>query len=62
MHNNEETNARLERLEKKVFGNGELGIAQQNNIMWRVHVWMLCTLSAGLGAIATVILHKILKP
>ena len=52
---------RLERLERKMFGNGELGVAQQNSIMWRVHVWVLCALSAGLGIAATVVIQRLMK-
>jgi hypothetical protein len=31
-----------------LHGNGNFGVVQKVNIMWRLHVWVLCTLS-GLG-------------
>ena len=48
-------------LTKILQGEGEnLGIIAQHRIMWRFHVWLLCSLSAGLGAIATILLKHYL--
>jgi len=55
-------NTRIARLEGAVFGNGKLGIAQQNLIMWRFHVWILCLLSSAAGVAVTIAVHKFLKP
>lgn len=38
---------------------GEGGIAHKVNVMWRAHVWLLCTLSAGVGFLLKVILETI---
>lgn len=36
--------------ETTLFGKaGSMGIAHKVNIMWRAHVWVLCTLSAAVG-------------
>lgn len=40
-----------------LFGReGMLGLAQQVNVLWRIHVWLLCSMSAGLGSLCTGVL------
>lgn len=37
-----------------LFGvRGRNGIIQRVDVMWRVHVWILCSVSAGAGIFAT---------
>jgi hypothetical protein len=44
----------MERYDELLFGKGgSLGLAQQVKVMWRIHVWILCTLSAIAGSILT---------
>ncbi len=38
--------------------NGIPGVTYKVNVMWRIHVWVLCTLSCGVGVIATELIHK----
>lgn len=64
----DELSHRIEQIEKwqtrvneAIYGNGELGISQKNNIMWRLHVWVLCSLSGGFGIAATIIIQKLMK-
>ncbi len=52
---------RVARLEGAVFGNGKLGIAQQNLIMWRFHVYLLSLLSLAAGVLITILVHKFWK-
>ena len=39
----------------------KLGLLAEHRIMWRVHVWALCTLSGGLGITATLVIQRIVK-
>jgi hypothetical protein len=48
-------------LKTTIMGNGGFGLSQKVNVMWRVHVWLLCSASAVLGAGATALLGKLLK-
>lgn len=41
--------------------NGNIGLYAEHKILWRVHVWLLCTMSAIAGTIGTVIIHNWLK-
>lgn len=42
---------RFETIEKLLLGEGgKFGIAHQVNVLWRVHIWVACTLSAIAGA------------
>lgn len=53
----------IKRLNDAVFGqDGKLGIAQQNMIMWRFHVYLLCLCSGAVGVTITILVHKFLKP
>lgn len=36
----------------------ELGLAHMVRVMWRGHVWLLCTLSAAIGVIGTLTIEK----
>ena len=36
--------------------NGQLGLLQKVEIMWRAHVWALCTLSAAAGAAGALVI------
>ncbi|MDE2097615.1 MAG: hypothetical protein KGL39_10240 [Patescibacteria group bacterium] len=43
-------------------GNGRrLGLLAEHRIMWRAHVWLLCSLSGLLGIILTVIVQHMIK-
>lgn len=52
---------RISDLEKTAYGNGELGDHQKVTIMWRIHVWLLCAGSAGLGTVFTIIIQRYMK-
>lgn len=40
--------------EALLFGeDGDMGDHHRVSVMWRVHVWILCTISAALGGILT---------
>lgn len=59
----DELRKEVQRLTEAVFGdNGKLGMAQQNLIMWRFHVYLLCICSGAVGVTVTVLVHKFLKP
>jgi hypothetical protein len=48
--------------DKEIHGSkGELGIKNRVDILWRIHVWLLCTLSGGAGVIATLIIQRLAK-
>jgi hypothetical protein len=54
-------NGRLSKLETILFGkDGGGGLIQQHMILWRVHVWILCTLSALIGTGLTVLVQRYL--
>jgi hypothetical protein len=36
---------------------GQLGLLQKVEIMWRMHVWVLCSISAGLGGALTLMVR-----
>jgi hypothetical protein len=41
---------RLANLERVTYGdNRAMGLQTKVNIMWRLHIWLLCTLSAAAG-------------
>lgn len=41
---------RLGMVERILFGkDGAGGIVQEHKVMWRIHVWLLCTGSAAVG-------------
>ena len=41
--------ARVNEYWKILNGNGNLGLIQKVSIMWRAHVWVMCTLSGIIG-------------
>ena len=41
---------------------GELGMLQKVAVMWRVHVWLLCTFSAASGCIGTLVAKHFFFP
>ena len=46
--------------DKVLFGReGEPGLAHKVGFMWRIHVWILCTLSGLVGALLVSIAHKL---
>lgn len=46
--------ANVDQHDKTLYGlNGDFGLSQKVNVMWRAHVWVLCTLSAGAGSVIT---------
>lgn len=49
------------KVERTLFGNGEMGDHLKVTIMWRIHVWVLCSLSAGAGIIFTILVQKFFK-
>lgn len=54
---------RISILERIVFGKeNHGGILQQHVIMWRIHVWLLCTASGCLGFCLKWGLDKFAKP
>jgi hypothetical protein len=53
---------RLRLVEKLLFGReGNRGLIQEHTIMWRIHVWVLCSFSAGLGVLITLLIQRLSK-
>ena len=52
---------RIHKMEKTVYGNGEMGLQTRMTIMWRAWVWFLCTMSAGIGFVANEIVKSLHK-
>lgn len=49
--------SRLSVIERVLFGKeGTGGLLVEHRVMWRAHVWALCTLSAGAGSAVTLII------
>lgn len=60
--NNEYIQDRVKHHEETLFGkDGELGIVHQVKVMWRAHVWVLCTLSGALGFFIRPYIETVLK-
>ena len=54
---------RLGEIAETLYGKqGAGGIVSKVNVMWRIHTWLLCTLSGGLGVLGTLLIQKIVKP
>lgn len=54
--------SRLHVMERVLFGeDGAGGLIQEHKLLWRAHVWLLCTLSAGMGAVATIVIQKLTR-
>lgn len=52
-------NDRMKLIEILLFGKeGGQGLIQQHNIMWRMHVWLWCSLSTLVGSAITLIVLK----
>ena len=52
--------ARLALIETVLFGrHGKDGLVTKVNFMWRAHVWLMCSLSAGFGFMLREFLIKI---
>lgn len=50
----------VNRHEKELYGDGaNLGVSQKVAVLWRIHTWLLCTLSALAGSAATIAVQKI---
>jgi hypothetical protein len=54
---------RVETLEGIIFDGrgGTLGLRTRVMILWRSHVWLLCTLSAGVGSLLTCTMQYLFK-
>lgn len=53
---------RLALVEHLLFGkDGQGGLIQQHTILWRIHVWILCTLSGLVGTGLTILVQRYLK-
>lgn len=49
----------VEAHDRTLFGkDGNFGMTQKVQIMWRAHVWVLCSLSAGVGSAITFLISK----
>lgn len=45
-------------LKQVIYGNGVAGLVHKVNIIWRAHVWLLCTASGFAGSIITLIAYR----
>lgn len=52
------TKEQEDKLARDFYGNGALGVMQKVTIMWRIHVWVLCTLSGGIGLVVGALVRK----
>ncbi len=49
--------------DKELYGDGtNLGISQKVTVLWRLHTWLLCSLSALAGSGVTLAVQKIIHP
>jgi len=54
---------RVNTVEKELAGSGsELGLKQKVNVMWRLHVWILCSFSGIAGSLLTLMIQKFRHP
>lgn len=54
---------RLNQYDELLLGkNGDGGMISKVNMMWRAHIWILCTFSAGAGFFLKVALEQTMKP
>jgi hypothetical protein len=50
LEKHEHLNSRVEDHHTTLYGsNGNFGVSQKVVVMWRVHVWLLCSVSAAVG-------------
>ena len=52
---------KVEQIRQELYGNGSMGLVQKVSIMWRAHVWILCSLSAVIGSVITAIVRWLIK-
>lgn len=53
----------VSRHDKELYGDGaSLGISQKVNVLWRLHVWLLCLLSGLAGSGITLAFQKLVHP
>lgn len=56
-------NDRVARHESDLYGDGRtLGLMQKVSVMWKIHWWIACAVSAVIGAIGTEMFHRIFHP
>lgn len=54
--------ARVQQLRDDFYGTREtMGAKTKLDILWRGHIWLLCTLSAGAGSGLTFVVERLLK-
>lgn len=49
------------RVMRDLYGNGKWGISQKIGIVWRIYIWLLCTMSAAIGFLARSVINGNLK-
>lgn len=53
---------RVARHDEALFGvQGRDGLIQRVDVMWRIHIWVLCTASAGFGFALKAFLEMLIK-
>lgn len=53
-------NKRTSMIEQVLHGeHGNLGLVQKVNVVWRVHVWLLCLFSGIAGSFLTLLIQRI---
>lgn len=53
---------RLAVVERVLFGRDNAGgLVSQHQVLWRIHTWILAGLSAGFGALMTLVVEKLSK-
>ncbi len=51
----------LSKHDKELYGDGSnLGISQKVTVLWRLHTWLLCSLSALAGSGITIAVQRIM--
>lgn len=54
--------AKVKRHDKELYGEGNaIGVSQKVGVMWRVHVWLACAISAVLGFLSNELVRGVLK-
>lgn len=48
----------VQKMKHKLEGNGSFGVLQKVDVMWRVHVWLLCGFSTIVGAIIASLFNR----
>lgn len=53
----------VEKHDRELYGDGtNLGISQKVTVLWRLHTWLLCSLSALAGSGITLAVQKLIHP